>query len=211
MQQVRYVRLTSWFLLLFFPLVMNAQPAQAALQAQGAVMVNGKGIANNAAIFAGDRIQTGANSLATLTSQGMMVQLQPNTNAIFSEHALDLGCGSATVVTSVGTMLRVQGITVTPAAQNATKIEVSQENGMVKVTARDNWAVVNDGRIRQTLAPGQSATFSRPGATCDIVTHSVSQATTKYYLPAAAAVGGLWVITYCASNGWCSESSPAAP
>lgn len=211
MRYALYVKATSWILLVFFPLAMNAMPAQGTVQAQGTVTVNGNPVSNTTTVFSGDKIQTGAGSLATVSSQGIMVQLQPNTTAIFNDRALDLGCGSATVSTSVGTMVRVAGITATPAAQNATRIEASQMNGAVKITARDNWAMVNDGRIRQTLAPGQSATFSRPAATCDVVVHGVSQASTRVYLPATAIMVGLGVVTYCAANGWCSESSPSAP
>ena len=205
------VKTTCWFLLVFFPVAMNAMPAQGTVQAQGTVTVNGKAVSNTAAIFGGDHIQTAADGIATLSSQGMMVQIQPNTTAIFTGRSLDLGCGEAMVTTSVGTMVRVSNIVTTPGAQNTTKITVSQMNGTVKITARDNWAMVNDGRIRQTLAPGQSATFSRPGATCEIAVHAISQASTKVYLPAAGVVVGLGVVTYCATNGFCSQVSPAAP
>lgn len=205
------MKTTCWLLIVFFPVAMNAMPAQGTIQAQGTVTVNGRPVSNTTAVFAGDHIQTAAGSVATLSSQGMMVQMEPNTTAIFNGRSLDLGCGTATIATSVGTMVRVAGITTTPGAQNTTRIQVSQMNGAVKVTARDNWAMVNDGRIRQTLAPGQSATFQRPGATCEIATHAVSQAATKVYLPATAVMVGLGVVTYCASNGFCSQVSPAAP
>ena len=202
---------TCWLLLVFLPAAMYAQPAQGIVQVQGAVSVNGRAVASNSAIFSGDRIQTAADSIATVSAQGVMVQMEPNTTAIFSDRALDLGCGNAMVVTSVGTIVRVAGITITPAAQNVTKIQVSQVNGAIKITARDNWAVVNDGNLRQTLAPGQSVTFSRPDASCEIVVHSVSQASTKVYLPAAAFFVGSGIVTYCSANGFCSEASPAAP
>ncbi len=190
---------------------MNAMPAQGTIQAQGTVTVNGKMVSNTATIFAGDQIQTAADSMATLSSQGLMVQMRPNTTAIFTGRSLDLGCGDATVLTSVGTIVRVADIVTTPAAQNMTKIQVSQTNGTIKVTPRDNWAVVNDGRIRQTLAPGQTATFHRPGATCEIAVRGLSQASTKAYLPAAAVVGGFGVVAYCTLAGPCSEVSPSAP
>ncbi len=199
-----------WLLLVCFPVAMNAMPPQATVQAQGSVTVNGKAVSATSTLFQGDKIQTAADGAATLSSQGVMVQMEPNTTAVFSERAFDLGCGSATVVTSAGTMVRVAGITVTQASPNTTKIQVSQVNGAIKVTARDNWAAVNDGHLRQTLAPGQTVTFSRPGATCEITAHAVAP-TRNYYLPAALVTGGAFVLTYCAINGWCSEASPAGP
>ncbi len=211
MRHPRFTKATCWILLIFFPLVMNAMPAQGTLQVQGAVSVNGRAVANTATIFAGDRIETGAGSVATLSSQGVVVQMQSNTTAIFTGRSLDLGCGDATVLTSVGTMVRVADIVTTPAVQNTTKIQVSQRNGTIKVTPQDNWAVVSDGRIRQTLAPKQTASFQRPGATCEVAVHTVSPAATKAYLPAAAIVGGFGALTYCTFNGPCSEVSPSAP
>jgi len=189
---------------------MNALPAQGTVQAQGTVTVNGKAVSDTATLFPGDKIQTSAASTATLSSQGVMVQMGPDTTAVFSDHALDLGCGSATVVTSAGTWVRVAGISVSPASPNTTRIEVSQIGGAIKITARDNWAVVNDGNLRQTLAPRQSVTFSRPGATCEIAVHAVGQAK-NYALPVALVTGSVYVLTYCGVNGWCSEASPAGP
>jgi len=205
------LKTTAWIVLVFFPVVMSASAPQGMLQAQGAVTVNGRAVSNTATLFPGDRIQTGANSVATLSSQGVMVQMEPNTTAIYDGRSLDLGCGSAMVATSVGTMVRVAGITVAPGAQNMTKIFVSQTSGTVKITARDNWAVVNDGHIRQTIAPGQSVTFSRPNATCEFAVHTMSQGSSRVYLPAAGVMVGLGVLAYCASNGFCSEASPSVP
>jgi len=202
---------TAWFLLLFFPTVMSASPAQGTVLVQGTVKVNGNPVPDTTVIFAGDQIQTAAASIATISSQGVMVQLEPNTTAIFTSRALDLGCGEAVVTSSVGTMVRVAGITVTPAAQNITRVRVSQMNGTVKVTALENWSVVNNGSIRQTLAPKQSVTFDRPGATCEIVVHTVAQGSTTIYLPAAAAAAGLTVLSYCTPNSFCREASPSAP
>jgi hypothetical protein len=205
------LKTTSWLLLAFFPAVLNASVAQGVVQVQGSVTVNGRPVSNSTSVFAGDRIQTAAASSATLSSQGVMMQIQPDTTAIFNANSLDLGCGSATVSTSVGTMVRVGNIVATPASPNTTRIQVSQMNGTVKITARDNWAVVNDGHIRQTLAPGQSVTFTRPNLTCEVAIHTVGQASSKAYIPAAAVAVGLGVLTYCGVHGFCSEVSPAGP
>lgn len=205
------LRATATFLLVFFPMFTSAQPAQGMLQAQGTVTVNGASVAATTTLFAGDRIQTGAASLATISAQGVMVQLEPDTTAIFAERTLDLGCGSTVVTTSVGTMVRVAGITVTPAAAGTTRIAVSQMNGAIKITAQENWAVVNDGSLRRTLAPRQSATFDRPAATCNVVYHPLAQGSSRIYLPAAVAAVGTGVVAYCATNWFCSQSSPAGP
>jgi len=211
MRNPTLLKTIAWCLLLIFPGVMNASPAQGTVLAQGTVTVNGTAVPSTTTVFAGDRIQTAAASFATISSQGVMVQLDPNTTAIFTSRTLDLGCGEAVVTTSVGTMVRVAGITVTPAAQNVTKIQVSQMNGTVKITALENWAVVDNGTIRQTIAPRQSVSMNRPGATCEIVVHSVAQGSTKTYLPAAAAVVGMSILTFCAPSSYCTAASPSEP
>lgn len=211
MRHTRLRRVTSCVLVLLFPLAASASPAQGVVQAHGNVTVNGQNVSGTATVFGGDQIHTAADSVATLTSQGVMVQIQPNTTAIFTGKSLDLGCGNALVSTAVGTMVRVGDIVVTPAAQNTTRIEVSQMNGMVKVTARDNWAVVNDGRLRQTLAPGQSATFARPNLTCQVAVHTVSPGSSKAYLAGAAVAAGLGIALFCTTDVLCGEASPAGP
>lgn len=190
---------------------MNASPAQGTVQVQGTVKVNGNPVPDTTVIFGGDLIQTAAESTAAISAPGVMVQLEPNTTAIFTSHALDLGCGEVVVTGSVGTVVRVSGITVTPAAQNISRVRVSQMNGTVKVTALENWSVVNNGTIRQTLAPKQSVTFNRPGATCEVVVHTVAQGGTSIYLPLAAAAAGLTVLSYCTPNSFCREASPSGP
>jgi len=205
-------RATAAFLLWLLPVSLAAAPAVGTIQAQGPVTVNGAPVSNTTSVFSGDKIQTGASGMATVSAHGSMVQLGPESTAIFTDRVLDLGCGSAVLTTSIGTMVHVAGITVTPAADATTKIEVSQNNGTIKITARQNWAVVNDGQLRQTLAPRQSATFERPGATCNVTPwQPIAQGNVRIYLPAAAATAGMGVVAYCAANGFCSQSSPAGP
>ena len=205
-------RFIAAVLLFFFPLTMTAAPAVATIQAQGPVSVNGSPVPSTSSVFPGDKIQTGATGMATVSAHGSMVQLGPETTAIFNDRALDLGCGTAVLTTSIGTMVRVAGITITPAADATTRIEVSQMNGAIKITARQNWTVVNDGKLRQTLAPRQSATFDRPGATCNITSASyAAPGNLRIYLPAAAATAGMGVVSYCATNWFCAQSSPAGP
>ena len=207
-----HARATAFVLLLFFPATMVAAPALGTVQAQGPVTVNGASVSTTAAVFPGDKIQTGASGMATVSAHGSMAQLGPDTTAILTDRALDLGCGTAVLTTSIGTMVRVGGITVSPAASGTTKIEVRQINGSITITARENWAVVNDGRLRQTLAPRQSATFERPGLACGVAPWpGVAQGNVRIYLPAAAASVGLAVAAYCSPAGWCSQVSPAGP
>ncbi len=180
------------------------------MQTQGTVTINGARVPATTTIFEGDRIQTSADSVATISAQGVMAQLDPNTSAIFSSRALDLGCGSALLTTSVGTMVRVAGVTITPAANGTTKLKIAQEPGTLRVTAVENWALVHDGQTIHMLSPGQSWTMSRPSASCALFAQT-PQTALRVYLPAGAVVGGAGVLGYCSTHGFCSQASPAVP
>ncbi|HYX67774.1 MAG TPA: hypothetical protein VE825_01470 [Terriglobales bacterium] len=203
-------KLTACLLLLFSPVTLLATPAQGTVQAQGTVRVNGANVPSTTTIFAGDKVETLAGSTATISAQGTMIQLDPNSSAIFSDKALDLGCGSALVTTTMGTVVRVAGITITPASQGATKFRVSQNAGTLKISVEEGSAVVDDG-TKHALSAGQSLTRQRPGGMCGPLTAMAPQASSKIYIPAAIVAGVSAVVAYCAVNGFCSQSSPAGP
>lgn len=200
---------TACALLVFFPVTLLALPPQGTVQAQGTVTVNGAVVPNSTTIFAGDKIQTSANSTATISAQGTVIQLDPNTSAIFSDKALDLGCGGATVTTTMGQVVRVSGITITPASQGTTKFRVSQSNGTLKITAEQGSIVVDDG-AKHMLSAGQSLTRERAAGMCGPLT-TIPQASSKMYIPAIAAAVLSGVVAYCAVNGFCSQASPSGP
>ncbi|HVP43762.1 MAG TPA: hypothetical protein VMS96_10030 [Terriglobales bacterium] len=204
-------KLTAFVLLLLCPLTLLAAPAQGTVQAQGAVRVNGSNVPSSTTVFAGDKVETLANSTATISAQGTMIQLDPSSSVIFSDRALDLGCGSMLVITSTGAVVRVAGITITPAGQGATRFRVSQGGGTLRITVEEGAAVVDDGQ-KHPLSAGQSLTRQRPGGVCGPVTTTTTpQATSKAYIPAAAAAALSGIVAYCAVNGFCSESSPSGP
>lgn len=190
-------------------MALLASPAQGTVHAQGTVRVNGSNVPSSTTIFAGDKVETLANSSATISAQGTMIQLDPNTSAIFSDKALDLGCGSALVTTSMGAVVRVAGITITPASQGVTKFRVSQGNGTLKISVEQGSAVVDDG-TKHVVNAGQSLTRARPGGVCGPVT-TIPQASSKIYIPAAAVAAVSGVVAYCSVNWFCSQTSPAAP
>lgn len=203
-------RLTAFVLLLLGPATLLALPAQGTVQAQGTVKVNGSNVPSTTTIFAGDKVETLAASTATISAQGTLIQLDPNSSAIFSDKALDLGCGSALVTTSMGAVVRVAGITITPASQGVTKFRVSQAAGTLKIAVEQGSVIVDDG-TKHTVSAGQSLTRQRPGGVCGPITSTAPQATSKIYIPAAAVAAVSAIVAYCAVNGFCSQSSPAIP
>lgn len=210
-----HTKLTACVLLLLCPITLLAAPAQGTVQAQGTVRVNGSNVPSSTTIFAGDKVETLAGSTTTISAQGTMIQLEPNSSAIFSDKALDLGCGSALVTTSTGAVVRVAGITVTPSGQGATKFRVSQSGGTLKITVEQGSAVVDDG-TKHALSAGQSLTRQRPGGMCGPLSTTTPQASSKIYIPAAGVAIGSALLAYCLVNGFCNgaeggQASPAGP
>jgi hypothetical protein len=204
-----FYKITAWVLLGLFPGALWARPPQATVQAQGTVTINGTRVENTTTIFAGDKVQTADSSLATIATQGTMVQLSPNSSAIFSDKSLDLGCGSALVTTSMGEVVRVAGVTITPAGQGETKFQVSQGPGALKISAQEGSVVVDDGS-KHMLASGQSLSLQRGGGACGPLAHA-PQASSKLYIPVLAGAAASGVIAYCAVNWFCNETSPSGP
>ncbi len=207
---MRLYQATAWILVVLFPAAMCAQPAQGTLQAQGLVSVNGSRVSTSTSVFTGDKVETGGDSSAIISSQGTLVHLGPNTTAIFSERMVDLGCGSALVTTSMGEVVRVSGVTVTPGSQGTSKFQVSQGAGALKVTAEQGSVVVDDG-AKHMLASGQSYDRKRAGGSCTAPLAAVPQGSTKIYIPAAAVAVGSAIFAWCSVNWFCSETSPSAP
>src|SRR5512140_590088 len=106
-------RVTACLLLVSFPVSGSAVPAQGTVQSQGTVMVNGSRIGDATSLFPGDRIQTGTDGIASITSEGVMVQMDPNTSAIFSKSMVSLGCGGVLVTTATGTFVQIGKVAVT--------------------------------------------------------------------------------------------------
>ncbi len=202
----------SWALLFAFPASLIAQTSQATLQAKGAVSVNGKQVPGNTAVFVGDRIQTAAGGSASLAAQGLMVVVPENTSLVYGDRVLDLGCGGVMVSTTIGEVVRVAGTTVTPLATGATRFEVSQMGGSLKIEAREGSIKVEDGGTPRDLNPGQNVTRPAPqSGACGPVATTVPQAKATTILPGILVAAASALIAYCAVNGFCSQSSPSAP
>ncbi len=201
-------KVSACALLLLCPMSLLASPAQGTVHAQGTVRVNGSNVPASTTIFAGDKVETLANSSATISAQGTMIQLDPNSSAIFSDKALDLGCGSALVTTSMGAVVRVAGITITPASQGTTKFRVSQSNGILKIGVEQGSAVVDDG-AKHVVNAGHSLSRTRLGGMCGPLT--AVPVSNKIYIPAVIVGVVSGVVAYCTVNGFCSQTSPAGP
>jgi len=149
------VKVLAWIMVVVFPASMvMADAASAMLSASGKVTVNGARVDRSTAVFPGDKIQTGADSMATLTAQGSSVLVPGNSTLIMSENEVDVACGTAVVNTVKGMGARIHNLTVAP-AQRSARFQITQDEGRLQIIAREGALAVNNGGSVSSLLPGR--------------------------------------------------------
>jgi len=127
------------------------------------VTVNGSPIERATAVFPGDKVQTGPNTVATLTSQGSAVTVGGNSSLVFSRSFVNVLCGTAMITTSRGMSARVSNLLVQPALGAQTRFEISQNEGQLQIIAREGTLAIDNGATTTSLQPGRMLTAH---ATC---------------------------------------------
>jgi hypothetical protein len=158
------VKYWAWILIVVFPASMVMAYATAAmLRASGNVAVNGSPIEQATAIFPGDKVQTAANSIATLTNEGSSVTVPGNSSLVFSRSFVNVLCGTALVSTRRGMSVRVSNLLVQPARGAPARFQVTQNEGQLQIIAREGTLAIDNGATSSSLAPGRMLTAP---ATC---------------------------------------------
>ncbi len=156
-----WVKYLAWVLVIVFPASMlMADATSAMLNASGSVMLNGTPVERATAVFPGDRVQTGPNSLATLTNQGSSVTMPGNSSVVFSRTFVNVLCGTAMVSTTRGMPVRVSKLLVQPARGAETRFQVTQNEGQLQIIAREGTLAIDDGGKTSSLQPGRMLTAS---------------------------------------------------
>jgi hypothetical protein len=158
------VKYWAWILVVVFPASMvMADATSAMLRASGSVAVNGSPIEQATAIFPGDRVQTWANSIATLTNEGSSVTVSGNSSLVFSKSFVNVLCGTALVSTRRGLSVRVSNLLVQPARGEQARFQVTQNEGQLQIIAREGTLAIDNGAATSSLQPGRMLTAP---ATC---------------------------------------------
>jgi len=159
-----WVKYLAWLLVVLFPASMVMGEAMSAmLNATGSVTVNGSPIERATAIFSGDKVQTGANSIATLTNEGSSVTVPGNSSLVFSKSFVNVLCGTALVTTSRGMSVRVSNLLVQPARGAQARFQITQNEGQLQVIAREGTLAIDNGATTSSLQAGRMLTAP---ATC---------------------------------------------
>ena len=138
--------------------IVMADATSAMLLANGNVTVNGSPIERATTVFPGDKVQTGPNTVATLTSQGSAVTVGGNSSLVFSKSFVNVLCGTAMIATSRGMSARVSNLLVQPARGAQTRFEISQNEGQLQIIAREGTLAIDNGVTTTSLQPGRMLT-----------------------------------------------------
>ena len=145
------------------PTPATASAPSAMLASQGDTSINSKKVPSSIAVFVGDRIQTGENSVATLTAKDASVLIFSQTTLTYGGTYVEMGCGAVALdITGNALSARVQNLVVTPNSQTA-KIEITKINGKLQIGARQGSATVDDGTQKAEVETGKMLSFENSG------------------------------------------------
>jgi hypothetical protein len=157
-------KIVACLLVIVFPaMMMSAETHAAMLYAAGAISLNGVGAERSSAVFAGDKIQTPANGLVTLTSEGSTVLLGPSSLLVYQGTMVELGAGTAMVTTDRAMKTQVQKLMIAPAAPGRSSYRVARADGRLLIAALHGPLKISDGAGEDKLvAEGETATLADP-------------------------------------------------
>jgi len=142
-----------------FPISLLAdEPKAAMLYARGDIWVNGAAIPRSTAIFAGDLIQTKANSAANINLPGANATVLPDSLVKFAGKTIELEHGGLTLLTANQMTAEIGDVKVQPASTDWSEFWVGDVDGNVTIMARKGDLTVTDETGTSTLSAGQETT-----------------------------------------------------
>jgi len=152
-------RMVSCVLLLIVPAsLFAADPGAAMLYANGAAWLNGSHVPNSSAIFAGDLVQTGRDSAASIHAPGSSVTVLSDSVVTFEGASLKMDHGGVSVSTSKSVATIAGDVRVAPVSNAWTEFNVTDTDGTVRIAARKGDLTITDDNGTVTLAQGQETT-----------------------------------------------------
>ena len=110
-------------LVFFLCFSVNAgESVTAILYPSGPAMINGTDALRTSALFAGDRVETGRNSVANITASGSSVLVQANSALNYGDNSIDVDHGAVVVATSKRMSARAGEWAIVPAQRRPTRL-----------------------------------------------------------------------------------------
>lgn len=150
----------SWMMVLIFPASLFAgEPGAAAmLYTRGGTALNGTTVPRSSALFSGDLVQTGADSVANINATGSTVLILNESLVEYESDSLKLEHGGISISTSKSMAAHAGEVKISPAKSVLTEFEVRDVDGRVLIAARKGDLTISDQTGTTTLAQGQETT-----------------------------------------------------
>ena len=143
----KWMKITSLLLLFLMPATTMATNSVGLIHVSGVdATIDGRPCHTVEMGFEGERLATGANSKATVTSRGTMVSVSSNTSVKLGAKALELIEGSVVVSSDAGTSTKVENLTIsTPPGVHA-KFLAKRANDELQLLALEGKVDLSDGQ-----------------------------------------------------------------
>jgi hypothetical protein len=159
------MRLTCWVVLMSFPAAMMAAETNmnaATLYGSGAVEVNKSAVTRTSAVYAGDRVATGKDGMATLSAETMTIVLPGESAILYQGKRLEMQYGRVLVTARPGAEVRLGNLTVSPAGDSA-NFRLQQNGAQLLLAALSGSLNVTDGITSAVLPAGQMMAHAAMG------------------------------------------------
>jgi hypothetical protein len=153
-------RTVACFLVLAFPasLFAGEMPPAAMLYSHGGTTLNGTSVPRSSALFSGDLVQTGSDSVANINATGSTVLVLNDSLIQYEGDSLKLEHGGVSISTSKSLSASAGDVKISPAKGVLTEFDVRDVDGRVQIAARKGDLSVTDQNGTTTLAQGQQTT-----------------------------------------------------
>lgn len=138
--------------------LLAADSASAMLYTSGSAWLNGAEVPKSAAVFAGDLVQTRADSSANINAAGSSVMVLSDSLVKFQGPTVEVEHGAVRVATSSGLAAQAGEVTVKPAGNTWTEFQVTDVDGQVQIAANKGDLTIQDQQGTTTLSQGQQTT-----------------------------------------------------
>ncbi len=138
--------------------LMGGELASAMLYTNGSAWLNGSAVPKSAAMFAGDMLQTRADTTANIQAAGSNVMVLAESLVKFQGRSVEIEHGSVRITTSRGLAAQAGDVTVKPAADSWTEFQVTDVDGRVQIAANKGDLMIQDDQGTTTIQQGQQTT-----------------------------------------------------
>lgn len=208
------LRTVSCVLIVVFPCSLFAEETTPAvmLYTRGETLLNGTAVPRSSALFAGDLVQTEADSVANINAKGSTILLLSDSLLRYEGDAVQLEHGGVRVSTSESISAQAGDVKVSPSTNEATEFEVRDVDGRVQIAALKGSVTISDHGNTAILAQGQETSRDETPSPSDQAKNKKRRKVAAGTTPAAGGAimnspwvvgagagaivgGGIWVLT----------------